>query len=42
MATDLSLLKGEVQEEDESRDVERLLAGFLRALIEEQEDKEID
>ncbi len=35
----MSLLQGEVAEEDQDRgdgDVERLLAGFLRALLDEQ------
>jgi hypothetical protein len=38
MAADGSLLQGEVTEDPftEERDVERLLAGFLRALLEEQ------
>jgi len=38
MATDTSLIQGEVSEEPGATDmdVERLLIGFLRALIEEQ------
>ncbi|HLE01189.1 MAG TPA: hypothetical protein VJB59_13075 [Bdellovibrionota bacterium] len=38
----MSLLQGEVAEEDQDRgngDVERLLAGFLRALLDEQRPK---
>ncbi len=42
MATDTTLLQGEVIENPDhqdvhSRDVERLLIGFLRALLEEQQ-----
>lgn len=38
MATDMSLLQGELNNEGEARemDVERLLIGFMRALLEEQ------
>ena len=41
MAADGSLLQGEVVEnpENEERDVERLLSGFLKALLDEQRGK---
>ena len=41
MATDMSLLQGEVVEnpKDQVLDVEQLLAGFLRALLDEQREQ---
>jgi hypothetical protein len=38
MATDMTLLQGEVVEDPEGQDmdVERLLIGFLKALLEEE------